>query len=114
MATHSSTLAWKIPWTEERGGLQSIGLQRLSTSLIFVFPLLSLCFVCSTFSSFLVWTLSWIFKPFFFFDIAVSAMDFPVSTALVHPTILTFSFLVQNINSLLISSLTQGHSEVCY
>ena len=24
MATHSSTLAWKIPWTEEPGGLQSI------------------------------------------------------------------------------------------
>jgi len=29
MATHSSILAWKIPWTEEPGGLQSIGLQRL-------------------------------------------------------------------------------------
>ena len=29
MATHSSTLAWKIPWTEEPGGLQSIGLQRV-------------------------------------------------------------------------------------
>ena len=28
MATHSSTLAWKIPWTEEPGGLQSMGLQR--------------------------------------------------------------------------------------
>ena len=27
MATHSSILAWKIPWTEEPGGLQSIGLQ---------------------------------------------------------------------------------------
>ena len=27
MATHSSTLAWRIPWTEEPGGLQSIGLQ---------------------------------------------------------------------------------------
>ena len=27
MATHSSTLAWKIPWTEERGGLQSMGSQ---------------------------------------------------------------------------------------
>ena len=27
MATHSSTLAWKIPWTEEPGGLQSMGLQ---------------------------------------------------------------------------------------
>ena len=29
MATHSSTLAWKIPWTEEPGGLQSIGSQRV-------------------------------------------------------------------------------------
>ena len=28
MATHSSTLAWKIPWTEEPGRLQSIGSQR--------------------------------------------------------------------------------------
>ena len=26
MATHSSILAWKIPWTEEAGGLQSMGL----------------------------------------------------------------------------------------
>ena len=29
MATHSSTLAWKIPWTEEPSGLQSMGLQRV-------------------------------------------------------------------------------------
>ena len=29
MAPHSSTLAWKIPWTEEPGGLQSMGLQRV-------------------------------------------------------------------------------------
>ena len=40
MATHSSTPAWRIPWTEEPGGLQSTGLQsrtRLSdfTSLYF-------------------------------------------------------------------------------
>ena len=28
MATHSSILAWRILWTEELGGLQSIGLQR--------------------------------------------------------------------------------------
>ena len=27
MAIHSSTLAWKIPWTEEPGGLQSMGSQ---------------------------------------------------------------------------------------
>ena len=29
MATHSSTLAWKIPWTEEAGRLQSVGSQRV-------------------------------------------------------------------------------------
>ena len=29
MATHSSILVWKIPWTEEPGGLQSIGSQRV-------------------------------------------------------------------------------------
>ena len=29
MATHSSTLAWKIPWTEEPGRLQPMGLQRV-------------------------------------------------------------------------------------
>ena len=28
-ATHSSILAWGIPWTEEPGGLQSMGLQRV-------------------------------------------------------------------------------------
>ena len=29
MATHSSILAWKIPWTEKPGGLQSMGSQRV-------------------------------------------------------------------------------------
>ena len=29
MAPHSSTLAWKIPWTEEPGGLQSMGLLKV-------------------------------------------------------------------------------------
>ena len=29
MATHSSILAWRIPWTEAPGGLQSMGLQRV-------------------------------------------------------------------------------------
>ena len=32
MATHSSTRAWKIPWTEEPGMLQSIGSQRVGHS----------------------------------------------------------------------------------
>ena len=29
MATHSGILAWRIPWTEEPGGLQSMGSQRV-------------------------------------------------------------------------------------
>ena len=29
MATHSSILAWRLPWTEEPGGLQSMGSQRV-------------------------------------------------------------------------------------
>ena len=32
MATHSSILAWRIPWTEEPGGLQSIGSQKSDTT----------------------------------------------------------------------------------
>ena len=32
MSTHSSILAWRIPWTEEPGGLQSTGLQRVDTA----------------------------------------------------------------------------------
>ena len=31
MAAHSSVLAWRIPWTEEPGGLQSIGLKESDT-----------------------------------------------------------------------------------
>ena len=33
MATHSSILAWRIPWTEEPGGLQSMGSQRVRHNL---------------------------------------------------------------------------------
>ena len=33
MATHSSVLAWEIPWTEEPGGLQPMGSQRVSHNL---------------------------------------------------------------------------------
>ena len=32
MATHSSILAWRIPWTEEPGGLESMGLQESDTT----------------------------------------------------------------------------------
>ena len=33
MATHSSILAWEIPWTEEPGGLQPMGFQKSWTQL---------------------------------------------------------------------------------
>ena len=33
MATHCSMLAWRIPWTEEPGGLQSMGSQRVTTEV---------------------------------------------------------------------------------
>ena len=34
MAIHSSILAWEIPWTEEPGGLQSVGLQSVRYDLV--------------------------------------------------------------------------------
>ena len=38
IATHSSALAWRIPWTEEPGGLQSMGSQRVrQNSVTFTF-----------------------------------------------------------------------------
>ena len=33
MATHSSILAWEIPWTEKPGGVQTVGLQRVQHDL---------------------------------------------------------------------------------
>ena len=36
MVTHSSILAWKIPWKEEPGGLQSMGLQRVGQEYILI------------------------------------------------------------------------------
>ena len=37
MATHSSTLAWKIPWMEESGRLQSMGSRRVGHDFTFTF-----------------------------------------------------------------------------
>ena len=39
MAPHSSALAWKIPWTEEPGGLQAIGHDRATSLSLFTFML---------------------------------------------------------------------------
>ena len=57
MATHSSILAWKIPWTEEPGRLQSMGSQsqtRLS-DFTFTFHFHALEKEMATHSSFLAW-----------------------------------------------------------
>ena len=51
MATHCSILAWKIPWTQEPGGLQSVWSQRVEHDLVtkqqqqrtFIEPIMILC-----------------------------------------------------------------------
>ena len=43
MAPHSSTLAWKIPWAEEPGGLQSVGLRRVRHDWVTSLSLFTLC-----------------------------------------------------------------------
>ena len=66
MAPHSSTLAWKIPWTEEPGGPQSMGSLRVgqdsATSLsLFSFPALEK--EMATHSSVLAWRIPGMGKP---------------------------------------------------
>ena len=59
MAPHSSTLAWKIPWTEEPGRLQSMGLRRVSQTRLsdftFTFHFHALEKEMATHSSVLAW-----------------------------------------------------------
>ena len=45
MATHSSILAWRIPWTEEPGGLQSMGFQRDTTERLTLYLVLYILLV---------------------------------------------------------------------
>ena len=52
MATHSSILAWRIPWADEPGGLQSMGSQRMSGTterLTLLLHFQDSCFIYSTF-----------------------------------------------------------------
>ena len=56
MATHSSTLAWKIPWTEEPGRLQTVRSLRVQLSdLTFTFHFHALEKEMATHSSILAW-----------------------------------------------------------
>ena len=61
MAPHSNTLAWKIPWMEEPGGLQSMG-SRLS-DFTFTFHFHALEKEIATHSSVPAWRISWIEDP---------------------------------------------------
>ena len=68
MATHSSTLAWKIPWTEEPGGLQSMGSLRVghdcATSLsLFTIHFHALEKEMATYFSVLAWRISGTGEP---------------------------------------------------
>ena len=55
MAPHSSTLAWKIPWTEEPGRLQFMGLLRVGHDFAFTFHFQALEKEMATHSSVLAW-----------------------------------------------------------
>ena len=66
MAPHSSTLAWKIPWMEEPGRLQSMGLWRVTTRLsnfTFTFHVHALEKEMATHSSVLAWRIPGIGEP---------------------------------------------------
>ena len=68
MAPHSGTLAWKIPWVEEPGGLQSMGSLRVghdsATSLsLFTFHFHALEKEMATHSSVLAWRISGTGEP---------------------------------------------------
>ena len=66
MAPHSSTLAWKIPWMEEPGGLQSMGSLRIGKRLsdfTFTFHFHALEKEMATHSSILGWRSPWMEEP---------------------------------------------------
>ena len=64
MAPHSRTLAWKIPWTEEPGRLQSMGSLRAQLSdLTFTFHFHALEKEMATLSSVLAWRIPGMGKP---------------------------------------------------
>ena len=66
MAPHSSTLAWKIPWMEEPGRLQPMGLLRVGQRLsdfIFLFHFHTLEKEMATHSIVLAWRIPWMEKP---------------------------------------------------
>ena len=65
MAPHSSTVAWKIPWMEEPGGLQSMGSlsQTWLSDFTFTFHFHALEKEMQTHSSVLAWRIPWMEKP---------------------------------------------------
>ena len=65
MAPHSSTLAWKIPWMEEPGGLQSMGSQRVRqpSDFTFIFHFHALEKEMATHSSVLAWRIPGMGEP---------------------------------------------------
>ena len=64
MATYSSTLAWKIPWEEEPGRLQSMELQRVGLSnFTFTFHFHALEKEMATHSSVLAWRIPGMEQP---------------------------------------------------
>ena len=63
MGTHSCTVAWKTPWTEEPGRLQSMGLHRDTTERLYFHFSLSCTEEVATHSSVLAWRIPGMGEP---------------------------------------------------
>ena len=63
MATHSSILAWRIPWTEEPGGLLSVGSHRIGHDRSDLACMHALEKETATQSSILAWRIPWTEEP---------------------------------------------------
>ena len=100
MATHSNILAWKIPWTEESGRLQSTGLQRVghdsATSLHFTY--LFFIGICKASSD-----NHFAFLPFFFLGMVLIPASCTMSRTYVHSSSGTLS-IRSNLLNLFVTS----------
>ena len=78
MATHSSILAWRIPWTEEPGGLQSMGSQRVGHDWVRLNPHILVKQDIQDPPFFFFFWLCWVFVAAFWLSLVVGSKGYPL------------------------------------
>ena len=117
--THSSTLAWRIPWTEKPGGLQSLGLQRVGRNWTANTHLHTEGHLLGFHKNRVIWTkranwfaklseacyfmISWDLKTFLM-DTLTSYRDGPLQPSLAHP-LTSLAFGKENFSSSILKSI---------